>query len=549
MSKNIQNLSARKGLDENLFEELAATRQENGLPDKAKLADVADKFLIGKASAYGAASFYDFLNPHASGKKAFVCSGSACLLAGTQDAVKSDLENTLGAGTIGEVYCLGRCYENRAFHHDGKNYSGTDADQVADVCRNGATTNAAPYTHQGLGQGLLSFQAMSADECLQLLPAWLQRAPEQLLQELQTSGLRGRGGAGFPMAIKLNTVRNEPADARYIVCNADEGDPGAFSDRYLLEEQPHLVLIGMILAGYMSNASDGVVYIRAEYPESIAITTRLADQLNTLFPITTFGGATFTFRLKVVKAQGAYICGEETALLNSLEGNRAEVRTRPPFPAQSGLYGKPTAVNNVETLASIPFIVQEGGARFKKIGTEKSSGTKLLSLDSHFKRPGLYEVDMGTPLRVVVDEMGGGFREPVKALHIGGPLGGLVPMSKIDDLSIDFESFASNGFLLGHASILSVPERFPLVKYLEHLFAFTAHESCGKCFPCRIGSVRGKELLQKAQSENYQIDRELWNDLLETLEKGSLCALGGGIPLPVKNAMQYFSEELKPYFS
>ncbi|MDO8970855.1 MAG: NADH-ubiquinone oxidoreductase-F iron-sulfur binding region domain-containing protein, partial [Saprospiraceae bacterium] len=292
----------------------------------------------------------------------------------------------------------------------------------------------------------------------------------------------------------------------------------------------------------------GVVYIRAEYPEAIELCKKAIEPFNQMFPYTKANGETVDFRLYVVKAQGAYICGEETALLSSLEGLRPEVRTRPPFPVQYGLFGKPTAVNNVETLASLYAILTDGGAAFKAIGTAKSSGTKLLSLDSHFNRPGLYEVDMGTPLSRAIQELGGGMKEPVKAYHIGGPLGGLVPMSKVNDLSIDFETFAANGFLLGHASILSIPTRFPLVEYLEHLFAFTAHESCGKCFPCRIGSVRGKELLQKARTSDYKIDRTLFNDLIETLEKGSLCALGGGLPLPVKNALHYFPEELQSYF-
>jgi NADH-quinone oxidoreductase subunit F len=193
--------------------------------------------------------------------------------------------------------------------------------------------------------------------------------------------------------------------------------------------------------------------------------------------------------------------------------------------------------------------MKNGGKAFAAIGTAKSTGTKLISLDGFFKKPGLYEVDMGTPLKEVVYELGGGYREPVKAMHIGGPLGGLVPVSEIEKLTVDFDSFAKEGFLLGHASVVCIPEDYPLVKYLEHLFAFTAHESCGKCFPCRLGSTRGAEMLAKAQNEDYKIDRTLMVDLLETLETGSLCALGGGLPLPVKNAMHYFKTELAPYFN
>jgi len=199
-------------------------------------------------------------------------------------------------------------------------------------------------------------------------------------------------------------------------------------------------------------------------------------------------------------------------------------------------------------LAALNFIIENGGEAWKKIGTEKSSGTKLVCLDSFFNNPGLYELEMGTPLSVIINELGGGFKTPVKAMQIGGPLGGLVPVSKIDLLTLDFESFAQNGFLLGHASIICIPETFPIINFLEHLFDFAAYESCGKCFPCRLGTKRGHELLQKANTSNYKISRPLFEDLLETLQEGSLCAHGGGIPLPVKNALHYFEDELKNYF-
>ena len=235
-------------------------------------------------------------------------------------------------------------------------------------------------------------------------------------------------------------------------------------------------------------------------------------------------------------------------MLSSIEGQRPEVRVRPPYPTQQGLFNKPTVVNNVETLACIPYIIQHGGEAFAKIGKGKSTGTKLVSLDGFFNKPGIYEVDMGTPLSILINELGGGFKTKIKALHIGGPLGGIVPMQKINELSIDFESFSQNGFLLGHASIVCIPEKFPMIKYIEHLFQFTAHESCGKCFPCRLGATRGFELINKSLTEDYKIDKELFADLLTTMEIGSLCALGGGLPLPIKNALMYFEEELKGYF-
>ncbi|MBK8498366.1 MAG: hypothetical protein IPL52_06000 [Flavobacteriales bacterium] len=243
------------------------------------------------------------------------------------------------------------------------------------------------------------------------------------------------------------------------------------------------------------------------------------------------------------------MCGEETALLNSIEGKRGEVRTRPPYPAQQGLFNRPTVVNNVETLACVPWVVEHGGDAFAKLGDRRRATAASWYARQCLQPAGPYEVECGTPLSKVIDELGQGFKKKVKkAPHIGGPLGGIVPMDAINALSIDFESFQKEGFLLGHASVLSIPEDFPMVEYLEHLFQFTAVESCGKCFPCRIGSKRGEELLNAARTKDQKIDRVLFNDLVETMEIGSLCALGGGLPLGVKNALQYFRNELDAYF-
>jgi NADH-quinone oxidoreductase subunit F len=311
-----------------------------------------------------------------------------------------------------------------------------------------------------------------------------------------------------------------------------------------------LVLAGIMLAGYITGANWGVLYIRAEYPESISTIETAVRELESSAGINSImKKAGFEFRFKIIRAQGAYICGEETALLSSIEGQRPEVRIRPPYPAQSGLFNLPTVVNNVETLACLPLFLECGGNEFSKIGTAKSTGTKLISLDGFFNRPGIYEVDMGTPLDKVIEELGQGFRKPVKALHIGGPLGGLVPISMIEGLRIEFESFAEKGFMLGHASVVCIPEDFPMIRYIGHLFEFTAHESCGKCFPCRLGSTRGAEMIRRASESDYKIDPGLMEDLLETLESGSLCMLGGGLPLPVRNALTYFRSELQPYFT
>jgi NADH:ubiquinone oxidoreductase subunit F (NADH-binding) len=352
------------------------------------------------------------------------------------------------------------------------------------------------------------------------------------------------------MGFKLESCAQVDSDVKFIVCNADEGDPGAYSDRYLLEKQPYSVLFGMMTAGYITGAQWGVLYIRAEYPQAVKESQLAIEALREAGLLgENILGSGFFYDFKVIQAQGAYICGEETALINSIEGQRPEVRTRPPFPTQKGLFNKPTVVNNVETLAAVYAILQKGGAYYASLGTEKSKGTKLVSLDSFFKRPGIYEVEMGTPMKTVFEELGGGFTTAIKAMQIGGPLGGVVPVSKIEDLNLDYESFSSQGFLLGHASVVCIPESFPMIDFLEHLMDFASYESCGKCFPCRLGTKRGHEMLSKAKNGKLVIDRALFDDLLDTLQKGSLCAHGGGIPLPVRNSLQYFESELTPYFN
>ncbi len=549
MSKNLSYLAGRKGVDNTVFENLGIAASENGTPTFEKMESIRKEFLVGKANVYGTTTFYDFLKPENQGKRVYVCNGSACLCAGTQPELIEKLKSHFNPDEIGEMCCLGRCHENYSFHYRGKNYSGKAIDQIESIKKDECALPDA-YKVDSIGKPLLTDNAFGINDCTELLKRVLITPVEELTEQLKISGLRGRGGAGFPIAIKLESCRKTQADQRFIVCNADEGDPGAYSDRYLLENQPYRVLLGIIIAGFLANAGVGVIYIRAEYPEAIFEIERAIKEMN-IHHITgdDIFNSGFSFRFKVIKAQGAYICGEETALLSSIEGQRPEVRIRPPYPAQQGLFNLPTVVNNVETLANLPFILENGGNEFAAIGTSKSTGTKLISLDGYFNSTGIYEVPMGTPLSRVINELGAGFRKPIKALHIGGPLGGLVPVSKINDLTIDFESFAQQGFLLGHASIVCIPQEFPIILYIEHLFEFTAHESCGKCFPCRLGSTRGKELLQKARTENSSIDMVLFTDLLETLEIGSLCMLGGGLPLPVKNALHYFEDELKSYFT
>ncbi|MCF6352197.1 MAG: NAD(P)H-dependent oxidoreductase subunit E [Cyclobacteriaceae bacterium] len=544
MSENLSKLSGRKGLDNNLFEQLVNSSKAEGTPTDEKLRDLAWEYLVGNAVTYGAASFYDFLKKENKGKKAYVCNGSACLVAGTQDAVTEKLASKFSANEIGQMCCMGRCHENSAFNVKQRNYSGNAINSLDKILESEIDGTEKYNVDANVEKRVLTGAPLNAQSFKQLFNKAKEIGFEQVLDEIKKANVRGRGGAGFPMGFKWESCKNTPSDQKFIVCNADEGDPGAYSDRYLLEVQPYSVLFGMMIAGLVVGADRGVVYLRAEYPEAINITQLAIDELTKIgMNGSKIGGAEFDFTFKIIEGAGAYVCGEETALLSSIEGQRPEVRVRPPYPTQEGLFGKPTIVNNVETLASVPWILENGGETYATLGTDKSTGTKLVCLDSFFNKPGMYEIEMGTPLSTIVEEFGGGFKSEVKALHIGGPLGGIVPIHKIADLTLDFESFQKEGFLLGHAGVVSIPQEFSMLKYIEHLFEFTAVESCGKCFPCSIGSVRGKEMFADAQN-GKPINQELLDDLLETMEIGSLCALGGGLPLGVKNTLQYFKEEI-----
>jgi NADH-quinone oxidoreductase subunit F len=551
MSQNLSFLSYRKGTEQNLFERMVEAADARGTAETPEtVRQLGAEYLFGDAITLGAVSFYDFLKKENAGKKVFLCNGSACLCAGTQEKLHHDAAGHFKEEEIGHICCLGRCHEGGAFQFNGKNYSGQSPEALTKLFSSGkgdATDRYAVVSHLQPPQLTAPFPGIAAyyapfRELLGKDRNWLQG-------ELKDSGLRGRGGAGFPLHFKWQSCREAAGPVKYIVCNADEGDPGAYIDKYLMEQQPHSVLLGMMVAGWFAGAGTGVLYIRAEYPDSITVINQAIADLHAAGLLgQNILDSGFNFTLKTIKGAGAYICGEETALLASIEGQRPEVRVRPPFPTIEGLFRKPTIVNNVETFANLHAILTMGGKGYAAVGTPQSTGPKLVSLDSHFVRPGIYEVAMGTPLRHVIN-LAGGWKTGVKAIQVGGPLGGIVPVSRIDSLTVDFESFKSAGFLLGHAGVVSIPESFPMIEYVEHLFKFTADESCGKCFPCRLGSTRGKELIAKARTDSsFKIDRALIGDLLETMETTSLCALGGGVPLPIRNALEHFGDEMAGYF-
>ena len=542
MSRNISLLSGKKDDKNSLFGKISVS------PNETSDAQLAGEYNLGVSTIHSTKSFYDFLSEDFKNKKAYVCTGSACMCRGTQEDVTQKLKSKFGQDAVGEMICLGRCYENSAFYFNGENYSGDDINQLDEIID--GKHKSTSYTMRSFSDTsfLVENEAFSTfKDFKDLLETCFQTDKNDLINTLKDSGLRGRGGAGFPTGMKWEFCSDQDAPAKYVVCNADEGDPGAYSDRYLLEEQALKVLFGMVICGYIIGSKQGFMYIRGEYPESIDITNETLAKLRDLNLLgNNILGSGFDFDMNVVEGQGAYICGEETALIASIEGRRAEVDVRPPFPVVEGLYKKPTVVNNVESLAAVALIFKHGSDSYKNIGNGRSLGTKLISLDGHFNNPGLYEVDLGTPLSRIIDEIGGGFNDDIKAIQIGGPLGGIVPVDILRSLTLDFEVFADAGFLLGHASFVCIPRSFSAVEYAKHLFAFTAHESCGKCFPCRLGSTRGKEMLGSAIEDNQKFSEELIYDLLETMEVGSLCALGGGLPLAIRNLLEHCGDEFKP---
>ncbi|MHC4953060.1 MAG: NADH-ubiquinone oxidoreductase-F iron-sulfur binding region domain-containing protein [Planctomycetota bacterium] len=369
---------------------------------------------------------------------------------------------------------------------------------------------------------------------------------DALIQELDRSGLRGRGGAGFPVSRKWRFCIDAPGDTKYIICNADEGDPGAFMNRSLLEGDPHAVLEGMIIAGLAIGAAEGYIYCRAEYPlalERLAVAIGQAEEAGFLGPDALGPGR--PFRVHVKEGAGAFVCGEETALIASLEGRRGMPRPRPPFPAVSGLWGCPTVINNVETLASVGLIFQNGASWYAEYGTEKSKGTKTFALVGNVQRPGLVEVPLGTTLRQMIFDIGGGVSggHRFKAVQTGGPSGGCLPEDKLD-IPVDYESLQEAGTIMGSGGIVVMDERTCMVDFARYFLDFAADESCGKCGPCRLGTRQLLRILEDiTQGQGTADDIELLEGLSRNIMRGSLCGLGATAPNPVLTTLRYFRDE------
>ena len=381
------------------------------------------------------------------------------------------------------------------------------------------------------------------------LRAALALSPSQVIDAVMESGLRGRGGAGFPTAVKWRTVAGAESPVKFICANADEGDSGTFADRMLMEGDPFSTIEGMLIAAYAVGASEGFIYIRSEYPHAVAAMRRAVQAARDAGYLGHgVAGSGLDFDLEVRVGAGAYICGEETSMLNSIEGRRAEVRSKPPIPALRGLFGHPTVVNNLLTLATVPGILADGPAAYAALGTDRSRGTQLFQLAGNVARGGLIETGFGITLRELVEDFGGGTRSgrPIRAVQVGGPLGAYVPASRLD-LPLDYESMAEAGFMLGHGGVVVFDDTVDLARQARFAMEFCAIESCGKCTPCRVGSQRGVETLDHILAgRELDANLALLEDLCTTMTKGSLCAMGGLTPLPVRSAVTHFAEDFTP---
>ena len=474
------------------------------------------------------ASFYHLPHTDLTGR---ACCGLACFAA-RADAPQRWQQ---AASQAAPLYCLGQC-------HHGPAEAGCPAPAIHTHCRQPVLL---PPLLDGPCTELATYQARGGGTALQQA---LKQAPAAIIGQLEAAGLRGRGGAGFPAARKWAAVAAASGEQKYVVANADEGDPGSFSDRVLLEQNPFLLIEAMIIAGLTVGATQGYIYLRREYPAAAGVVQQAIRQARAAGWLgTSVQGSGHSFELQLVVGHGSYLCGEETAMLNAIEGQRPEVRIRPPQISEHGLFGQPTLVNNVETLCAVPWIVEHGAAAYAAMGTANSKGTKLLSLNSLFNRPGLYEVEFGISIRQIVDELGGGLRRgQLKGVMIGGPLAGIVPPALLDT-PLDYEALHVIGCAVGHGGVIAFADDSSIAEIVAEVFRFGAGESCGKCTPCHLGSP---ELARSfaAVLQGQTMPRQRWRELIDALANSSLCGHGRGLAEFALAIERHYPEELATCF-
>ena len=501
---------------------------------------------LPEAAVYGISSFYDDLLMPRGARHVRVCTGTACWAAtggAHVDVVKEGLGLDFGERSgdgelsLAETVCLGFCHSSPAVR-DG------------DVIDAGADAPARAIKGQTIEAPEPEWRSLLPNPVMTEPGDWsgLHRAvteldPEKLLDLVEAANVRGRGGAGFPAGTKWRFTRGAKGAEKFIVANGDEGDPGSYIDKYLMERNPVRVLEGLALAGFAVGAGHGFVLTRSEYPLSKPILDATAEQARADGWLgEDIQGSGFDFDVTIVEGAGSYVVGEETALLACLQGLRGTVSARPPFPAERGVYGMPTVVNNTETLANMPFVVAAGADAYAALSPDsEATGSKLVCFNERFLNPTVYEVPFGLTVRELCEDVAGGLRDgrSIKAVQIGGPLGGILPASKLDT-PFDFDALAAEGCMVGHGSICAFDDQTDMRALAVHLLRFGAHESCGKCFPCRIGLRRAHDMF----AAEAPVKRASFEQLLEALELGSLCAHGSGMPAPLRSLLAHFPDEL-----
>jgi len=563
----LQERSGRPGTS--VLDRLRGVRSERGLVGEEELEKVAAGFGWPVAAVTGTASFYADLAEGRSGRRHVrVCEGTSCF-ASTQGRHIERLERVLGVrrgecaadGSVSlqTVRCLGYCYDSPAALDGGRPCSGEDLGGLLAAPRAAALPGVGwegwaprsrppdiPYV-SAVDRPVVLAGLLGDEGPWEVWPhVVVSGSPDRVIAEVAASGIRGRGGAEFPVAKKWSMAAAEPAP-RYVVANGDEGDPGSFCDRLLMERDPHRILEGLALAGFAVGARHGLVLVRSEYPTAAArMRAAVAEARAGGHLGIGVHGSGFDFDVEIVEGAGSYVAGEETALMHALAGLRGDARPRPPYPTSRGLFERPTVLNNVEALAAVPWVVRHGGAAYARLGQADERGTKLVCLSQLFRRPGVYEVELGVPLRYLVEDLGGGLREPhtLRAVQIGGPLGGFLSPDRLD-LPLLAGPLAQAGVALGHASLIAIDTAIPAPALLRHIWAFGAAESCGACTPCRVGTRRGLELAERIPQPAAATEAlSAQEPLLEVLNVASLCAFGRGLSSAVRSLVQVYADEL-----
>jgi NADH:ubiquinone oxidoreductase subunit F (NADH-binding)/NADH:ubiquinone oxidoreductase subunit E len=512
----------------------------HGHPDPAQVKQLSQQVALPDAAVRGVLSYYSDL--HQDSEAARVCIGTSCVLAGGKDLFAAASRRTACRG----VYCVGFCDRSPAALRSNDHAVALNGDASVEPLLDPTfpepprpairSVAKKSIVSRRIGRGDFSeLAAARSDGAYETLGKVRRMRPEDVISTMEKSGERGRGGAAFPTGTKWRRCADVISDAKYVIANGDEGDPGSFIDRVLMEDDPHSILEGMAICAYAVGARKGIVYIRSEYP-------RAMERMKLAIQAATTAGLLENFEPSIFPGMGSYVCGEETAMLNAIEGLRGEVRLRPPYPVVEGLFGKPTVVNNVETLVNVPWILEHGAAEYAALGTKGSPGTKAVCLNHGFAVPGILEIEFGRSLRNVIeqDAGGGAHGQRLEAVLIGGPMGSVAVHSQWD-VPVCYQAMAQHNLILGHAGLVAVPAGTDFRTLFLHWIEFMVDESCGKCVPCRLGSRRALELAQSADASPSlpQLER-----LFDVMSQSSLCAFGQLMPGPMSQMLRYFGDRI-----